>query len=87
MYLYSMYLLLEDAYQYETKPWKSLEVISRSHTKGSVHAALDKTEIFSHLATGDEITSRGEICTTSAECKTVRNSRAHGQERHGPSHD
>ena len=27
--------------------------------------------LFSHLATGDEITTRGEICTTSAECKTV----------------
>ena len=50
-------------------------------------ATTDIMEILSHLATGDEITSRGEIGTTSVECKTVMNSRAHGQERHGPSHD
>ena len=70
------------------KPLKCLEVISWPHTKGSVHVLGRHRQNgdYSHLETGDEITSHGE-CVQPLQSVNCHDSRAHGQERNGPSHD
>ena len=70
------------------KPLKCLEVISWPHIKGSVHVLGRHRQNgdYSHLETGDGITSHGE-CVQPLQSVNCLDSRAHGHERNGPSHD